>query len=112
MGGYVMTDSEQKNAAKQFVKDWTGKGFEKQEIQRFWIALLQNVFGVEQATNAIEFEVPVQLSHTSFIDGYIKDTHVLIEQKGADIDAISKAMAPCLPPTNRHAVMPVICPIT
>lgn len=81
-----MTDSEQKRAAKQFVKDWTGKGFEKQEAQRFWIALLQNVFGVEQATNAIEFEVPVQLSHTSFIDGYIKDTHVLIEQKGADID--------------------------
>ena len=81
-----MTDSEQKRAAKQFVKDWTGKGFEKQETQRFWIALLQNVFGVEQATNAIEFEVPVQLSHTSFIDGYIKDTHVLIEQKGADID--------------------------
>ena len=81
-----MTDSEQKSAAKQFVKDWTGKGFEKQETQRFWIALLQNIFGVEQATNAIEFEVPVQLSHTSFIDGYIKDTHVLIEQKGADID--------------------------
>lgn len=30
-----MTDSEQKRAAKQFVKDWTGKGFEKQETQRF-----------------------------------------------------------------------------
>ena len=81
-----MTDAQQKAAAKQFVKDWTGHGDEKQETQRFWIALLQNVFGVEQATNAIEFEVPVKLSHTSFIDGYIKDTHVLIEQKGADID--------------------------
>lgn len=81
-----MTDMQQKMAAKQFVKDWTGHGDEKQETQRFWIALLQNVFGVEQATNAIEFEVPVKLSHTSFIDGYLKDTHVLIEQKGADID--------------------------
>ena len=81
-----MTDVQQKAAAKQFVKDWTGHGDEKQETQRFWIALLQNVFGVEQATNAIEFEVPVKLSHTSFIDGYLKDTHVLIEQKGADID--------------------------
>ena len=48
--------------------------------------MLQNVFGVEQATNSIEFEVRVKLDHTSFIDGYIKDTHVLIEQKGADID--------------------------
>ena len=81
-----MTDTQQKLAAKQFVKTWTGRGDEKQETQVFWISLLQNVFGVEQATNAIEFEVPVKLSHTSFIDGYIKDTHVLIEQKGMDID--------------------------
>ena len=81
-----MTDAQQKVAAKQFVKDWTGHGDEKQETQRFWIDLLQNVYGVEQATKAIEFEVPVKLSHTSFIDGYIKDTHVLIEQKSADVD--------------------------
>jgi len=81
-----MTDLQMRTAAKQFVKDWTGHGDEKQETQRFWIALLQNVFGVEQATNTIEFEVRVKLDHTSFIDGYIKDTHVLIEQKGADID--------------------------
>ena len=85
-GKIQMTDAQQKAAAKQFVKDWTGHGDEKQETQRFWIALLQNVFGVEQATNAIEFEVPVKLSHTSYIDGYLKDTNVLIEQKGADID--------------------------
>ena len=81
-----MTDVEQRLAARQFVKDWTGHGDEKQETQRFWISLLQTVFGVAQATNAIEFEVRVKLDHTSFIDGYIKDTHVLIEQKGADID--------------------------
>ena len=81
-----MTQIQQKAAARQFVKTWTGRGDEKQETQLFWISLLQNVFGVEQATDVIEFEVPVKLSHTSFIDGYIKDTHVLIEQKGADID--------------------------
>ena len=81
-----MTDAQQKAAAKQFVKDWTDHGDEKQETQRFWIALLQNVFGVEQATNAIEFEVPVKLGHTSFIDGTIPATHVLIEQKGLGKD--------------------------
>ena len=81
-----MTDVQQRAAAKQFVKNWSGRGDEKQETQVFWIDLLQKVFGVEQATNAIEFELPVKLSHTSFIDGYIKDTHVLIEQKGADIN--------------------------
>ncbi len=81
-----MTDAQQKAAAKQFVKDWVGRGDEKQETQVFWISLLHNIFGVEQATSAIEFEVRVKLDHTSFIDGYIKDTRVLIEQKGMDID--------------------------
>ena len=81
-----MTDAQQKTAAKQFVKDWTGHGDEKQETQRFWMALLQKVYGVAEPDKAIEFEVRVKLDHTSFIDGYIKDTHVLIEQKGMDID--------------------------
>ena len=81
-----MADAQQKAAAKQFVKDWTGHGDEKQETQRFWMALLQKVYGVAEPDKAIEFEVRVKLDHTSFIDGYIKDTHVLIEQKGMDID--------------------------
>ena len=81
-----MTDAQQKAAAKQFVKDWTGHGDEKQETQRFWMALLQKVYDVAEPDKAIEFEVRVKLDHTSFIDGYIKDTHVLIEQKGMDID--------------------------
>lgn len=81
-----MTDMEQRAAAKQFTKDWTGRGDEKQETQQFWMALLQKVYGVAEPEKAIEFEVPVKLSHTGFIDGYIKDTHVLIEQKGMDID--------------------------
>ena len=81
-----MTYAQQKAAAKQFVKDWTGHGDEKQETQRFWMALLQKVYGVAEPDKAIEFEVRVKLDHTSFIDGYIKDTHVLIEQKGMDID--------------------------
>ena len=81
-----MTDMQQRTAAKQFVQDWTGHGDEKQETQRFWMALLNRVYGVAEPDKAIEFEVRVKLDHTSFIDGYIKDTHVLIEQKGADID--------------------------
>ena len=81
-----MTDTQQKAAAKQFIKDWTGHGDEKQETQRFWMALLQKVYGVAEPDKTIEFEVRVKLDHTSFIDGYIKDTHVLIEQKGMDID--------------------------
>ena len=33
----------------------------------------------------IKFEVPVKLSHTSFIDGLIPTTRVLIEQKGLEV---------------------------
>ena len=80
-----MTDSERRAAAKQFAADWKDRGDEKQETQRFWIELLTKVFGVDGST-AIAFEVPVKLDHTSFIDGYMESTRVLIEQKGRDID--------------------------
>lgn len=81
-----MTDVQQRAAAKEFTAYWAGRGDEKQETQRFWIDLLRNVYGVAEPEKAIEFECPVKLDHVSFIDGYIKDTRVLIEQKGADID--------------------------
>ena len=81
-----MKDSEQRKAAKAFVQDWVGRGDEKQETQSFWRALLGKVFGVEEPEKWLSFEVPVQLSHTSFIDAYIEKTGVLIEQKGKDID--------------------------
>lgn len=81
-----MTDVQQRAAAKEFAAYWKNRGDEKQETQRFWIDLLRNVYGVPNPEQSVEFEVPVKLSHTSFIDGYLADTRVLIEQKGADID--------------------------
>jgi len=81
-----MTEMEKRTAAKEFAVDWKGRGDEKQETQSFWMALLQKVFGVAEPDKYIEFEVRVKLSHTSFIDGLIKSTRVLIEQKGQDID--------------------------
>ena len=81
-----MTDAQQRNAAKQFAIDWKGKGYEKGESQPFWISLLRNVYGIEQPEQYIFFEEQVHLDHTSFIDGSIPDTHVLIEQKGLGKD--------------------------
>ena len=81
-----MTQAEQQTAAKRFSEFWQGKGDEKQETQRFWIELFQTVLGVENPAQYIEFEKRVQLKHTSFIDGYIPATKVLIEQKGSKID--------------------------
>lgn len=81
-----MKASEQKQRAQDFVARWLNHGDEKQETQLFWIDLLCNVFGVEQVTNVIEFEKRVTLSNTSYIDAYITDTKVLIEQKSINID--------------------------
>ena len=81
-----MTPTEQTKAAAAFADFWAGKGDEKQETSRFWIDLLQNVLGIDNPAKYIEFEKRVKLSHTSFIDAYIPDTKVLIEQKGAKID--------------------------
>ncbi len=81
-----MTQTEHQKAAKEFAEFWKDKGDEKQESQRFWIDLLQNVLGVSNPAKYIEFEKRVQLSHTSYIDAYIADTKVLIEQKGRKID--------------------------
>ncbi len=81
-----MSDQERRAAARQFSADWQGRGDEKQETQSFWLALLQKVYGVAEPEKYIDFEVPVKLDHTSFIDGFIRDTRVLIEQKGRDVD--------------------------
>ncbi len=82
----MMTDVERRTAAAKFAAEWQGRGDEKQETSLFWIALLQKVYGVEEPDKCIAFELPVKLDHTSFIDGYIESTRVLIEQKGRDID--------------------------
>ncbi|MDO4554406.1 MAG: N-6 DNA methylase [Lachnospiraceae bacterium] len=81
-----MTDMEQRKAAKEFAAYWTGKGDEKGESQKFWLSLLGNVFGIEHPEQFISFEDRVFLGHTSFIDGYIEATKVLIEQKAIGKD--------------------------
>ena len=81
-----MNDVQQRAAAKHFADYWKGKGYEKGESQKFWLSLLTDVFGVEHAAEYISFEDQVHLDHTSFIDGYIPKTHVLIEQKGLGKD--------------------------
>lgn len=81
-----MTDVQQRAAAKAFSEYWADKGYEKGESQPFWLSLLRDVFGVEHPEQYITFEDQVHLDHTSFIDGRIPETRVLIEQKGLDKD--------------------------
>lgn len=84
-----MTDAEQREAARQFINRWKQGGDEKQQCHPYWIELLQNVLGIENPTGYIRFEKSVKLPegdgkvHTRYIDGYIPDIQVLIEQKGS-----------------------------
>lgn len=75
-----------KKAAKEFAERWKDKGYEKGQSQQFWIDFLENVLEVKNTTGFISFEDKVMLDHTSFIDGFIPSTHVLIEQKSLGKD--------------------------
>ena len=81
----------QKKAAKKFIGNWSGHGYEKGETQKFWIDLLTSVFGVENIPQFIFFEEQVKdkiknRTITNFIDAYIPETRVMIEQKSSHKD--------------------------
>lgn len=80
------TEKQQKAAAIEFAKRWAGKGYEKGESQRFWLDLLENVYGVSKPTEFVRFEEQVQLDNTSFIDVMIPSTRTMIEMKSLGKD--------------------------
>lgn len=82
----MLTQRQQRQAAREFAKKWEGVGYEKGDSARFWLSLLNEVFGVDKPADYMRFEDQVMLDHTSFIDGFIPSTHVLIEQKSIDKD--------------------------
>ena len=73
----MLTDAQQRNAAKKFAAEWEGRGYEKGETHAFWMELLQTVCGVVNPAQFITFEYQVQLGHTSFVDAYIPETKVI-----------------------------------
>lgn len=87
-----MTDREQRLGAGTFVAQWKGRGYEKGETQLYWLSLLREVFGVKAPDKYISFEKQVKIDgSTKFIDGYISQTRVLIEQKNIDVVLTKKA---------------------
>ena len=85
-----MDDAQQRKAAREFAEYWKDKGYERGESQKFWLALLRDVYGEIHPEQIISFEDQVRLDHTSFIDGYIDKTHVMIEQKSSGKDLTAK----------------------
>lgn len=77
-----MTNAEQRETARQFVNRWIGKGREDEDSRSYWIDLLTNVLGMENATERLNFEKKVVIDgNTKRIDVYIPETSVIIEQK-------------------------------
>lgn len=48
-----MIDTERREAARQFINRWRGKGKEDEDGRSYWIELLSNIFGVENVTERI-----------------------------------------------------------
>ena len=86
----MKTEKQMSMAAAEFAERWKGRGYERGESQPFWIDLLTNVFGIETPSDGfITFEDHRMVDASNFIDGRIRSTRVLIEQKsfGKDLRA-------------------------
>lgn len=83
----MKTEKQIAVAAAEFAERWKGRGYERGESQPFWIDLLSNVYGVETPSNGfITFEDHRMVDSSNFIDGRIRSTKVLIEQKSLGKD--------------------------
>ena len=84
------TEAAMKKVVKAFAEKWKeATGGERQEAQSFWRDLLQEILGVRSydISRTVLFEKPVQVGNsTRYIDAYLPDTRVLIEQKGRKVD--------------------------
>ncbi len=96
-----MNQAEQRKAAKDFAAFWQGKGDEVSDTQLFWISLLRDVLGESHPGQAIQFEKRVKLENTSFIDGYMPSTRVLIEQK-----SLAKSLTEKIPQSDGSKLTP------
>ena len=81
-----MTDTEQREAARQFYYKWNGKGKEDEDARSYWIDILHDIFGVDNVTDRVQFEKKVADEKSKKkIDVYIPETNVLIEHKSLGI---------------------------
>lgn len=74
---------EHLRAAKKFREYWLlANDFEVAGYQKYWISLLGDVLGVDDALLRIKFQIPVPTGRTTkFLDAWIPETKVLIEHK-------------------------------
>lgn len=79
-----MTQSTKAKAARQFAEAWKDRGYEKGDAQVFWTELLRDIVGIKRVSDVAKFEY--RTSGGGFIDCYLPDSGILIEQKGLNVD--------------------------
>lgn len=79
-----MNIADQHKKAAEFIEHWQGRGDEKQETQKFWLDLMQNVLGVPDAISNTEFEY--RTANRGYIDMLCPDSRFLVEQKSKNVD--------------------------
>lgn len=78
-----MNPAQQKANAKKFIERWQNEpGNEEEQSRSFWIQLLEEVLGIQNATHVLQFERKVKGRK---IDVFYEDMGILIEQKGRGI---------------------------
>lgn len=81
-----MTDSDKREASRQFYQKWVGKGKEDEDDRSYWLDILQRIMGATDATDRVEFQKKVIVDgHTKRLDAYIPETKIIIEQKSLGI---------------------------
>ena len=82
-----MTEAQQREAARQFFYKWNNKGKEDEHSHLYWLEMLQDVLGVEDVMQRVNFEKKVVGSKGTVerIDVYIPETRVIIEQKSQGV---------------------------
>ena len=73
---------------REFVEKWAGRGYEKGDTQQFWLQLLRAI----EYPHADDVLFEHRLPSGGFIDVWIRDADVLIEQKSLEIDLDKEEM--------------------
>ena len=71
-----------KKAIREFTERWKGIGYEKGDTQKYWLQLLQALGYTRSEDVRFEYHLP----GGGYIDVWLRDAGVLIEQKGLEID--------------------------
>ena len=53
---FIMTDIEKREAARQFIQKWKGRGKEDEDDRSYWLDIIQRILGIDDATDRIEFQ--------------------------------------------------------